>query len=119
MNNPKSKIHNLKFKKLWIGIVILIFLAPIGLILPKILKAGGAWGEWGADELKDIIGYIPEGLKRLSEIWSAPLSGYTFHGWDKGLKSCMAYIISGLLGVALIVAIVYILAHILKRGEHE
>ena len=49
---------NSKFGKLWIGIAILIILSPVGLILPELLKAGGAWGEWGADEIEKIAGHI-------------------------------------------------------------
>ncbi|MFZ6017830.1 MAG: hypothetical protein ACOYU0_09610 [Nitrospirota bacterium] len=65
---PTKSGQSLKFKKLWIGIVILIILSPIGLAFPEFFKASGAWGEWGVDELKDIVGYIPEGLKKLSEL---------------------------------------------------
>jgi hypothetical protein len=105
------------YRKLWIGIGILILLAPIGLILPELFHADGAWGEWGADEIKNIAGYVPEGLKRLSELWPAPVSDYAFKGWDRGVKSYVAYIISGLLGVAVVVGCTYLLAKIIKRGE--
>ena len=45
-------------------IVALICLTPLGL-----LATGTAWGEWGADEIKDVVsggnalGYVPEGMK--------------------------------------------------------
>jgi hypothetical protein len=104
-------------KKLWIAVGILILLAPLGLVLPELLSSGGAWGEWGADELKGIVGYIPEGLKRLSGIWSAPMSDYAFSGWNKGLKGSVAYIVSGLLGVAIVVGLTYLFVKIIKRGE--
>lgn len=107
------------YSKLWVGIAILIFLAPIGLILSEIFNAGGSWGEWGADEIKDIIGYIPGGLKKLSDLWSAPFPEYAFTGWDKGIKSYIAYIISGILGVAAVAAAAYLLGYLLKRGKHE
>ncbi len=67
--------------------------------------------------MKDIAGYLPEGLRRLSGLWSAPVSDYGFAGWDKGLKSYAGYIISGLLGVAVVIAVAYILGKILKKGE--
>jgi hypothetical protein len=97
----------------------LILLAPLGLILPKLFRANGAWGEWGAAEMKDIAGYLPEGLKRISELWSAPVSDYAFTGWDKGVKSYVAYIISGLIGVALVAAVSYVVGKVLKRGNNE
>ena len=105
------------YRKLWIGIGILLLLAPLGLIVPELFHAHGAWGEWGADEIKDIAGYVPEGLKRLSELWSAPFPDYAFKGWDKGIKSYIAYTISGLLGVAVVVGCTFLLAKIIKRGE--
>jgi hypothetical protein len=111
------KIKGSKYRKLWIGIGILILLAPIGLILPELFKAGGAWGEWGVDEIKHIAGYVPAGLKRISELWSAPIPDYAFSGWDKGGKSYIAYIISGIIGVVIVAAFAYIIGKILKRGE--
>jgi len=107
------------YRKLWIGIGILILLAPIGLILPKLFRAGGAWGEWGVDEIKNIAGYLPEGLKRISELWSAPIRDYAFTGWDKGVKSYVGYIASGIIGVVIVVALAYVFGKILKKGKNE
>ncbi len=104
------------YRKLWIGIGILVLLAPIGLILPEFLKAGGAWGEWGADEIKDLAGYVPEGLKSISELWSAPIPDYAFAGWDKGVKSYVAYIVSSIIGVVLVSALSCLIGKVLKRG---
>ena len=52
MANSKFKIQNLKFRRLWVRIGILILLSPLGIILPDIFKSGGAWGEWGQKGLK-------------------------------------------------------------------
>jgi hypothetical protein len=57
--------------KLWIGLGALALLSPIGVILPAKLKAGPAWGEWGAGELKGLVGYVPKGLEKLSSLWNA------------------------------------------------
>lgn len=111
------KEGKLKHRKLWIGIGTLIVLAPLGLILPDLFKAGGAWGEWGAEEIKGIVGYVPKGLKHISEYWSAPFSGYTFAGWNKGVKSYIAYILSGVAGVAIVVAASYVVGKILNRKK--
>ena len=53
-------------KKVWIGIAVLALLSPLGLILPAAFNAGGAWGEWSAEELRKLIGYVPAGFERLS-----------------------------------------------------
>lgn len=64
--------------KFWIGLGMLIALSPLGLLLPKHFKAGAAWGEWGIEELRKLVGYVPLGLQKLSGIWSAPIPDYAF-----------------------------------------
>lgn len=94
--------------KLWIGILVLIVLSPVGLILPEYFKAGAAWGEWGAYEVKDLVGHIPQGLKKLSSLWSAPLPDYAFPGWDGKELSyrSLAYIVSAVLGIGITVLVI-------------
>ncbi len=108
-----------KYKKPWIWIGILILLSPIGLIFPEIFKAGGAWGEWGADEIEKILGYVPEGIKRLSRIWSSPVPDYTFSGWEGGVMAYIGYIFSGIIGVALVVGVSVLIGKFLagKNGN--
>lgn len=91
--------------KLWLGILILALISPLGLLLPECFKAGDAWGEWGAGSLKEMVGYVPEGLEKLSNLWSAPIPDYAFAGWEeKGLSHLsMAYIFSAILGIAVTV----------------
>ncbi len=67
--------------KLWLGILILALLSPLGIIIPEYFKAGSAWGEWGVAEIQKLAGYIPRGLERLSSLWQAPLPDYAFKGW--------------------------------------
>ena len=71
-------------KKLWIGIGVLIILTPLGLILPDYFKAGDAWGEWEADTIQKLVGYVPQGIEKLSVLWkkNALLPDYCFKGWD-------------------------------------
>ncbi len=101
--------------KLWIGLVILIVISPLGLLLPEHFKAGAAWGEWGVEEIKELVGYIPQGLKKLSSIWNAPIPDYAFKGWEeKGLPHLsLAYIISAVVGIAITAAAVLFIGKIL------
>ncbi len=105
--------------KLWIGLGILIVLSPLGLIIPDHFKAGDAWGEWGTDGIKELVGYIPQGLEKLSSLWSAPIPDYAFKGWEeKGLGSLsFAYIFSAIVGIGLVVLIIFLLGKILARRE--
>jgi cobalt/nickel transport protein len=107
-------------KKLWIGLGILIILSPIGLILPDRFKAGSAWGEWGSDEMLDLVGYIPQGLEKLSSLWNAPLPDYAFKGWEeKGLSHLsLAYIVSAVAGIAItVIAVLFIGKLLAKKGD--
>ena len=106
--------------KLWIGIAALIILSPIGLILPAHFKAGSAWGEWGVNEMQKLVGYIPQGFKKLSNLWNAPIPDYAFKGWEeKGLSHLsFAYVISAIVGVTIIVFIVIGIGKLLtKKGD--
>ena len=58
-------------------------LSPLGLLLPAHFKAGSAWGEWGADEMQKLVGYVPKGLEKLSSLWNAPMPDYAFKGWEE------------------------------------
>ena len=106
-------------KKLWIGVAVLIVLSPIGLILPDHFKAGPAWGEWGTDGVKKLVGYVPQGLAKLSGLWKAPMPGYAFKGWEeKGLTQLsFAYIISAIVGIGLVVVAVLFLGKVLAKKD--
>ena len=105
--------------KLWIGLGVLIILSPIGLILPDYFKAGAAWGEWGADEMQALAGYLPQGLEKLSSLWNSPLPDYAFKGWEgKGLPALsLAYIVSAVIGISITVCLVMLLGKILTPRD--
>jgi cobalt/nickel transport protein len=105
--------------KLWIGLGILAVISPIGLFLPEKFKAGSAWGEWGTDEIKGLIGYIPGGMEKLSSLWTAAMPDYAF----KETKNAhlgnlsIAYVFSAILGIALCVGGAYLLGKFLSRKQ--
>jgi hypothetical protein len=106
-------------KKLWIGLLIMALLTPLGILIPEKFKAEGAWGEWGIAKLDKLLGYVPEGLKKLSDFWKAPIPDYSFGG--EGASSTLhviSYIASGLLGIAVCAFIVFIISRfIAKHGK--
>lgn len=106
-------------KKIWLGLSIMALLTPLGLILPELFEAGEAWGEWGAESLKKILGYIPEGLKRMAELWKAPFPDYSFGSEEATLvKQIIFYLISGIIGVAVAGGAVYIIGKLwIKHGR--
>jgi len=114
---PKADLKPGIISRFWWGIVILILLAPVGL-----LAQGTAWGEWGMDELKELLGFVPPGLEKLSEWWSAPLPDYSLPGAAEGgfAASALWYIVSAVIGVIIIGGISYLFskaARSRKKGE--
>jgi len=103
--------------KFWFAIAVLIILSPLGLILPDHFKAGSAWGEWGADEMQKLVGYVPKGLEKLSSLWSAPIPDYAFKGWEeKPLASLsLAYVFSAVIGIIICVGVVLALGKFLSK----
>jgi len=101
-----------KFRRaLWVAIAAVALLTPLGLYLPSVFNAGGAWGEWGPEELRKLTGYLPEGMRRLGELWKAPLPDYTTGGAST-LPGGVSYVLSALTGVAVSVGAVYLLTRL-------
>lgn len=106
--------------KLWIGILLLAVISPLGLLLPEYLSSGSAWGEWSVKEIEKLIGFIPEGFAKLSELWKAPVPDYSLESHPgKGLLHLsLSYIISAFIGIAVIVIIVFLIGKKLtKKGD--
>jgi hypothetical protein len=101
--------------KLWIGLGILMILTPLGLI-----AQGTAWGEWAAEEIKEMLGFTPAGLERVGSLWSAPMPDYSLPGWDEQpVKASMVYILSAVVGVGVIVAAIFGLGKLLASREEK
>jgi hypothetical protein len=78
-----------------IGLLILMVLVPLGLI-----ATGETFGEWGNEEIKEKLGYVPSGLESLSSFWQkAPLPDYAFEGDESTRGAIIAYILSAVIGV--------------------
>ncbi len=93
-------------------IALLIAACPLGL-----LATGTAWGEWGADEIAEIVtngkalGYTPSGLE---SGWSldVPMPDYSL----EGMNETLAYVLSAVIGVALLI-IIFKLISIPMKGR--
>jgi cobalt/nickel transport system permease protein len=106
-------------RPLWIRLALLMLLTPLG-----ILAAGTAWGEWGARDFSDpqmrqrittASGNIappserPQGLARLSSLWSAPFPQYAppfVH------RPAFGYVMSAVFGSGLILGVFLLIAWI-------
>ena len=92
-------------RNLFIGLIALIILAPLGL-----LAVGETFGEWSNEELEEKIGFVPPGLEELSSIWSAPMPDYALPGiGDSMTAASIAYILSAIVGVIIGGGLLYLL----------
>ncbi len=91
----------------------LICLTPLGL-----LAAGTAWGEWGVDEISGVItngstlDYVPKGMENGFSL-NALLPDYTF----SGLPEAAGYILSAVIGVAIMIILFKIIGSFRKEKQ--
>ena len=84
-------------RKLLIVLAATIVAVPIGL-----LAVGTAYGEWGAEELEGLVGFIPGGLESMSSTWAAPIPDYALPSLGGSfLNSSLVYWLSAIIGVIL------------------
>jgi hypothetical protein len=101
-------------RKMWLGLGVLALASPVGLLFPAQVRSGPAWGEWSPGEMEKRLGYVPQGMRKLAELWHAPLPDYAFKGWDTlGLSmQSLAYLASALIGAGVVAALVFLLGKI-------
>jgi hypothetical protein len=99
------------FRKLWIALGVFVILSPLGLI-----ATGTAFGEWGMDQLKEEIGFVPAGLSKFADLWQhVLLPDYAVPALGTGTAgSVIGYILSAVIGVALIVSVFAFFSKIVK-----
>jgi len=104
------------FRKLWLALGVLIILSPLGL-----LATGTAFGEWSADEVREMLGYVPPGLAKLADTWRhAPLPDYSVPGLTAGFaQSALGYIVSAVVGVVLVSGIILLFYRVTANSEDE
>ena len=74
-------------------LVALVVLTPLGL-----LATGDAWGEWATEDVAQSVGYTPAGMADGWE-WQSLLPDYSLGG----LPDWVGYVLSAVIGVALLV----------------
>jgi cobalt/nickel transport protein len=105
-------------KRILIILIILCLVTPAGILLPMFFNAGDAWGEWSAQTIKDLIGYVPQGLAKYSDAWKAPLTDYTLNAGDKSvIHQSGFYLVSGIIGATLTYVVMLIISKIIIRNE--
>ena len=87
---------------LYILLGSLTIFTPLGL-----LAKGTAWGEWGKEEILNMLGYIPKGMNKSTSI-NAIMSDYSI----KNLSEIMGYLLSGIIGIILVFSFFILLKYI-------
>ncbi len=99
-----------RIRALWVGLIVLIFLTPLGLLAP-----GTAWGEWGTHQLSVLgLGFVPEGLKKLEGLWGAPLAGYNLRALG---NSSLGYVLSAAVGLVVVGVLAWLFTVLLTSGR--
>ena len=96
---------------LWVGLAVLVALVPLGA-----LAQGTAWGEWGAEELRGALGYVPAGFASLADSWHAALPGYNAPGVG---NASLSYLLAGVIGVFVTIGAATLLGRLLARNERS
>jgi cobalt/nickel transport protein len=113
----KMKINKLQ-KKILIFLLIMCLITPIGILLPAFFNTGDAWGEWSAQTVKDLVGYVPQGLGKYSDIWKAPLPDYTINTADSSVVHQSGfYIVSGIIGATVTYVVMLLISRLIVRNE--
>lgn len=97
------------------------FLAGMVLLSPLGMLAGGtAWGEWGGEEVQAVLGYVPQGMNKVSGLWSAWLPDYSLEAFGTGTAGSIAgYLLSALVGSLLSYYIVLLLVKPLAQQAKD
>lgn len=112
----KMKTSKLQ-KKILIMLLLLCFMTPVGILLPACFNAGDAWGEWSAQTVKDLVGYVPQGLAKYTDGWKAPLPDYTINVGDTSIVHQSGYyIVSGIFGATVTYIVMLLISRLIVRN---
>jgi cobalt/nickel transport protein len=105
-------------RKLIIGLLILAFLTPLGVILPDLFRSGNPFGESPSDSLKKELGYVPKGMAKEEKTWEAPAKNYSLGKNERPLwQRSLLYAGSGLFAAGIIALGSLWLQKIYKKNE--
>ncbi|MCQ2575893.1 MAG: cobalt transporter CbiM [Treponema sp.] len=113
--NTEVKADKKELLPVGILLAVLVAVVPLGL-----LAEGTAWGEWGAEEIAAVesngvaLGYTPSGLENG---WSleALIPDYSMNG----VPEVMAYILSAIIGIAILVILFRLLSSLKKTPKQN
>lgn len=111
--NSEEKTEKKELIPVGILLAVLVALVPLGL-----LAEGTAWGEWGAEEIAAVVsngtalGYTPEGLEKGWSLNSL-IPDYSMNG----VPEVLGYILSAVIGIAILVILFRLLSSLKKEQK--
>ena len=112
----KIKMDKLQ-KKILVILLLLCLLTPVGILLPAFFNTGDAWGEWSAQTVKELVGYVPKGLGKYNDIWRAPLPDYSVKREDSSLVHRSGYyLVSGIIGATVTYSVMLLISRLFIRN---
>lgn len=103
------------------GLGAIALLTPLGLYLPAKFGAGSAWGEWSAQQIGRVAGYVPSGLAAAEGRWHALLPDYSLPGRHSAplLALCLSYILSAFVGIGVLLMLSAALRRLVAGKESD
>jgi cobalt/nickel transport system permease protein len=114
-------------RSLWVTLALLLALTPLG-----VLAGGAAWGEWAAGDYSSAAGRqritaasgnaalparVPQGLERLSSLWTAPFPQYA-PSFIR--RPALGYTLSAMFGCGIIILSLLLVSWLFtRRGKHS
>lgn len=113
LSQPQTEPFFKRYKAMLIPMVVLIVLTPLGLI-----ATGTAWGEWSLEEMKEQLGYIPQGFAAMTDRWHALLPDYALPALGDGQVGATAgYILSAIVGILLISGLIILTSKLIMKEQ--
>ena len=104
-------------KRILVILLLLCLITPVGILLPLVFNAGDAWGEWSAETVREMVGYVPKGLAKYSEKYKAPVADYSLNNEDESVTHQSGYyIVSGIFGATVVYLVMLIISGLIIRN---
>ena len=99
-------------KRLLLALVVLIILVPLGLV-----ASGTAFGEWSADDIQKLVGFVPSGIQSLSGLWNPPLPDYGYPAAPAGfIGGSLGYYLSAIIGAVVGGGALFLIGKVLTKN---
>ena len=100
------------YRRYGLALLAMALLSPLGLV-----AQGGAWGEWGAEELEKLLGFVPSGIEKAAGFWQGLFPDYSVKFLGEGrLAENAGYLISALVGSVLVYGVTMAYVRIMARN---